>query len=301
MSSPMSSLGSAQVGAQVVINGRSAASRRILPWRSIPPSFASAALGPRAASGGRRSAWRRGAAPVVLVLLAGLGMAAPGGAQETRGEHGHGKKHDGTHARDLNKLGFHHDFSDAERWARIFDSPERPEWQRPQEVMDLMDLSPGMTVADIGAGTGFFLGYLSKSVGETGQVWALDVADSLVEHMNRRAEKAGWSNVEALKIPFDGPGMKARSADRILIVNTWHHIDARASYSEKLARTLKPGGSVFVIDYTLDSEHGPPEAHRLAPDQVMAELKAGGFEVELLPENLPRQYVVRAWRADAGS
>ena len=159
-----------------------------------------------------------------------------------------------------------------------------------------MGLKSGMSVADIGAGTGFFLGYLAAVVGDEGQVYALDVAESLIEHMTQRAKDAGWSQVKAVKIPYDSPGLEPASVDRILIVNTWHHIDSRSDYSAKLLRALKPGGAVFVVDYTMDSDSGPPKAHRLPPERVQAEMEAGGFVTEVMDESLPRQYVVRALR-----
>ena len=210
--------------------------------------------------------------------------AAHGHASHDHAGHGH----KGT----LNSKGFHHDFSDAERWAKRFDSPDRPDWQKPESVMTLMGVEPGMTVADLGAGTGFFLGYLSKAVGAEGRVLALDVEQTLISHMTDRAQEAGWTNVETRHIPYDSPGLEPASVDRILIVNTWHHIDDRADYSAELLKALRPGGAVYVVDYTLESEDGPPKAHRLAPERVIAEMEGGGLEARMLEAELPRQYVI---------
>jgi predicted methyltransferase len=80
--------------------------------------------------------------------------------------------------------------------------------------------------------------------------------------------------------------------DRILIVNTWHHIDNRESYSRKLYAALTPGGEILVVDFTHQSSHGPPVSQRLRPEEVMAELQAGGLDVEILKESLPDQYIV---------
>ena len=186
----------------------------------------------------------------------------------------------------------HHSFEDAELWSKRFDAPRRGEWQKPAEVIALMEIEPGMTVADIGAGTGYFLGYLSKAVGARGTVLGLDVEPDMVNFMSERAERQDWSNVEVRMIQPDDPGLKGRTVDRILIVNTWHHIGDRESYSRKLHDALTPGGGVLVVDFTQKSTHGPPVSQRIRPEEVVAELRAGGLEVEILEESLPDQYIV---------
>ena len=80
--------------------------------------------------------------------------------------------------------------------------------------------------------------------------------------------------------------------DRIVIVNTWHHIAERRSYTKRLLAALKPGGTIAVIDYTRDSPRGPPAKHRLSPEQVVAELNEGGAKASVLIEDLPLQYIV---------
>lgn len=190
--------------------------------------------------------------------------------------------------------GMQHDFSDAERWVKVFDDPDRAKWQKPEEVVELMEIEPGMQVADIGAGTGYFLGYLAAAVGEEGRVLGLDPEQNLVDHMNKRAAEAGWKRVRAKTIPFDSPGLSDRSTDRILIVDTWHHIENRVEYSKKLAAALAEGGAVYVVDFTMESPVGPSPNHRLEASTVMNELKEGGLLPELLDETLPHQYIVKA-------
>jgi predicted methyltransferase len=190
--------------------------------------------------------------------------------------------------------GMQHDFSDAERWAKVFDDPARAEWQKPQEVVDLMEIEKGMQVADIGAGTGYFLGYLAAAVGEEGRVLGLDPEQNLVDYMNKRAEQAGWKRVRAKKIPYDSPGLPDRSTDRILIVDTWHHIENRAVYAKQLAAALAEGGAVYVVDFTMESPVGPKQDHRIEANTVINELKDGGLAPTLLEESLPNQYVVMA-------
>src|SRR6185369_2741045 len=165
------------------------------------------------------------------------------------------------------------------------------------EVVNLLDLRPGQVVADIGAGTGYFLSYWSKAVGDQGRVLALDVEPNMVEYMKRRAAKDGWRNVEARVVAPDDPGLAPGTVDRIVVVDTWHHIDDRAAYTGKLLRALRPGGSVVVVDFTLESDLGPPAKHRLPPEQVAKELEAGGLRAQIdRAETLPKQYVVRGTR-----
>ena len=217
---------------------------------------------------------------------AGNEEVAPSEAAATHGRHRHG--HD--------RPGHHHDFSDVERFARIFDDPERDAWQKPDEVVALMELSAGQSVVDLGAGTGYFLSRLSAAVGAEGQVLALDVEPAMVEHMEARIEQEQLANTHARAVAPDDPGLEPASVDAILIVDTWHHIDARESYSAKLFQALRPGGHVYVVDFTREAPHGPPPEMRLTPLQVAEELSSAGFEIHTLEEELPHQYVVRATR-----
>ena len=189
--------------------------------------------------------------------------------------------------------GHAHDFSDVERFAEIFDDPERNEWQHPAEVVALLGLAEGMTVVDLGAGTGYFVPHLATAVGTSGRVLALDVEPNMVAHMRERFEAAKLVNARAQIVQPDDPGIEPGSVDRILIVDTWHHITERERYSAFLRAALRPGGEIFVVDFTPESPHGPPPAMRLPAEKVAAELSSAGLEVEILEEVLPWQYVVR--------
>jgi len=158
--------------------------------------------------------------------------------------------------------------------------------------MALMGIEPGMRVVDLGAGTGYFHPWLSKALGPTGFVDATDIAKSLVDYMNERAKKAGWENVRARLVPEGSPSLEPGSVDRILVVNTWHHLTDRVAYSKAMRDALKPGGSVWVVDFTLKSKRGPSRRHKVRPKIVLKELQKAGFKTEILKEKLPEQYVV---------
>jgi hypothetical protein len=183
-------------------------------------------------------------------------------------------------------------FDDAERWAKVFDDPARDAWQRPDDVVALMQIAPGMTVADLGAGTGYFEQRLSGAVGASGQVLALDVEPNMVAYLDKRGAREGWKNVTPRLVGGDDPGLAAGSVDRVLIVDTWHHLPDQAAYAKKLAADLKPGGRVIVVDFTKEAKQGPPPAMRLPPERVQADLAAAGLEARVVDEPLPDQYVV---------
>ncbi len=185
-----------------------------------------------------------------------------------------------------------HHFTNAEKWSKRFDNPARDAWQKPAEVVAAMKLSPGMTVADIGAGTGYFMKYLSDAVGANGTVHELDIEPDMVRFLADRAKKNGFTNVQARQVKVEDPELPAGGVNRILIVNTWHHIPDRGAYAAKLAASLRPGGAVYVVDFPLDAPMGPPPPHRLAPETVIKELTAGGLTARVIPESLPNQYII---------
>ncbi len=203
--------------------------------------------------------------------------------------HKHGKDHEYKHH------SMQHDFKDVKKWVKIFDNPKRKAWQKPEVVVKSMDIKLGMAVADIGAGTGYFLPYLRAAVGDKGSVWGLDVSKPLVKHMNERATKAKWDNVKAKVVKYGDPLLGKQTVDRVLIVNTWHHIQKRVDYAKKLKAGLKAGGAVFVVDFKKTSKRGPHKSHKLKAEQVMEEFKKAGMNATVLKVDLPDQYIVKGY------
>jgi len=223
-------------------------------------------------------------------LRQGRGLGQPPGNQSVGEEHGHGHAHHHHHGE-----GAHHDFSDVERFAAIFDAADRDEWQKPEEVVSHLEAPEGGVLVDLGAGTGYFLPHLANAATDV-QVLALDTEPAMLAHMRERIEEAGLANVRAATCETDDPGLDAASVDRILIVDTWHHIADREAYAAKLHAALREGGSVLIVDFTLDAEHGPPAEMRLAAETAVAELDAAGFAAEVVVETLPNQWIVRGRR-----
>ncbi len=183
----------------------------------------------------------------------------------------------------------HRRFEDAAHWAKRFDDPARDAWQQPKVVVQLMELKPSDRVADLGAGTGYFLPHLSPAVPQ-GQVMGLDIEASMVDWMKARISQEKLTNVEARQVAPDDPGLATESVEAVLIVDTWHHIADRITYGRKLLGALTPGGRIYVVDFTEDSPHGPP--HRISAETVAKELTEIGLSTKIVEEPLPFQYLV---------
>ncbi len=181
-----------------------------------------------------------------------------------------------------------HGFGDAERWAHVFDDPKRDAWQKPHQVIQALALKPDGIVADIGAGTGYFAARLANMLPE-GRVYAVDVEPDMVKYLGERAKREKLGNLVAVQAST-GDARLPEQADVILLVDVYHHIDQRDRYFRMLRASLKPGGRLAVIDFRMDSPAGPPKAARIAPERVVAELKAAGYNLTQEHDFLPRQY-----------
>ncbi len=186
----------------------------------------------------------------------------------------------------------HHSFRDAEKWAKRFNTPKRNKWQHPKEIIEIMKLEEGDHVADIGAGTGYMLPYLSKGVGSSGKVYALDIEDTLIAFMNKLISKKNLNNTVAEIIPTDDPKLQGKEINKVLFVNTWHHVKKPVEYAVKVRDSLVKSGIVFLVepDPKVKSDFGPK--HKIDPEVFLAQWKAAGYSCHLHDEKLPYQYVI---------
>jgi len=231
------------------------------------------------------------AAPLLLASVAAAAEGSPtppasghhpAGHSHPAAAPGGGAEHDAT---------VRHSFDDVQHWVKVFDDPERDAWQKPDEVVAALKLAPGTTVADIGAGTGYFARRLSAAVGERGTVLAIDVEPNLVVHLRNRAEEEKTANVVPVLGSADNPRIPAGIADLVLIVDTLHHFDDRPGYLRRLRAALAPGGRVAVIDFKKEkSPVGPPVDHRLAREQAVEAFTLAGYRLVEEPQFLPYQY-----------
>ncbi len=222
--------------------------------------------------------------PSLLLILVGLSAGSGARALERGDAPPSGESHDAT---------MHHRFEGAEQWAKVFDDPARNRWQKPEKVVRFLRIEPGQSVADIGAGTGYFTVPLAKAVGTGGRVFAVDIEPSMVDYLVKRAAKAGLAQVTpVLGEPAD-PKLPDGGVDLVFLCDTWHHIDGRDEYLVRLARALRAGGRIAVVDFQEgDLPVGPPAGHKLSREAVIREFASSGWPLAEEYRKLPYQYVL---------
>ncbi|RMG26118.1 MAG: SAM-dependent methyltransferase [Bacteroidetes bacterium] len=212
-----------------------------------------------------------------------LGFLLP--ACQQGGQHGHHHGHANEH---MNRASF-------EELVSNFESSERKEWQKPEEVIALFGELQGKTIMDIGSGTGYFSFPLARA---GARVIAADVDERFLNYIKEKKAEKGMSDeqIETRKVPYDSPLLDSAEVDEVIIVNTYHHIENRPQYFAQVHRGLKPGGRLWVIDFKKEeTPHGPPLEMRLSPEEVQTELQQAGFASFTLNDTLlPYQYILIA-------
>jgi len=155
-----------------------------------------------------------------------------------------------------------------------------------------LNLKLGATVAEIGAGTGYMVAHLSKAVGEHGTVIAIDASAEMIKFLNSNRRGMGAARVIPRQAPLLDPDLPSESVDRVLMLDTWLHLQQHTSYARKVRAGLKRGGSVVVVDYAEDATTGPPMTMRWTPERVTQELEAAGFCVDEVRNSMPRHFIV---------
>ena len=171
-----------------------------------------------------------------------------------------------------------------------YERPGRNEWQKPKEVVDALKLKPADSVADIGAGSGYFTRRLAEQVPK-GIVYAVDIDEKMLQYIHQHVEKTKHHNTVTVLCPANDPMLAPNSVDLIFISNTYHHFNNRADYNRRLARSLKKGGRIAIVDYHKKPlPVGPPPAEKLAKETVIQEMKAAGFQLQQDLDFLPYQF-----------
>lgn len=181
-----------------------------------------------------------------------------------------------------------HRFDDADAWAARFEDPTRDKWQKPDEVIAALSLPPTAKLADIGSATGYFPVRFAKALPQ-GRVYGVDVESSMVDYLNKRADREQLTNLSSHLAEFADAKIP-EPVDLVLMVNTYHHIEARPVYFAKLKASLKPGGRLAIIDFTRASKMGPEASEKIPADEVEAELKQAGYTLAATHTFLPEQF-----------
>jgi SAM-dependent methyltransferase len=166
--------------------------------------------------------------------------------------------------------------------ARWSDEESRDKAGEGNEVMDRAGVKPGMTVADIGAGEGYYTIRLAQRVGSTGRVLAQDIIPDVRDALAERVGRERLDNVSVKLGTPDNPGLPANSFDRVFLVHMYHEIASPYAFLWNLRPSLKPGGRVIVVD-----ANRPTNQHGTPPKLLKCELEAVGYvQVDYHP--LPR-------------
>jgi cyclopropane fatty-acyl-phospholipid synthase-like methyltransferase len=181
-----------------------------------------------------------------------------------------------------------HKFDDPAKFAKSFDDPARDTWQMPSRVIDALALKPGMKVADIGAGTGYFSMRLAR-VPAGIAVFAVDVEPAMIDHLKKRAAAEKADNLTTVLAGATSPNLP-EPVDVVLVVDTYHHLPNRPAYFRDLRKSLKPGGRVAIVDFRKEAPEGPPVDFRFTPQQIEDEMKQAGYQLEASHDFLPRQH-----------
>jgi ubiquinone/menaquinone biosynthesis C-methylase UbiE len=185
----------------------------------------------------------------------------------------------------------HHPPESTSAYIKALEDPGRDAWQKPEDVMGHLELKPGETVADIGAGSGYFTVRLARAVGPGGKVYAVDIDQGMLNYVEQRAGQEHLSNIQTVRADPDDPKLPASSVDLIFICDTLHHISGREKYYPLLARSLKPEGRFVDVDFDKrPMPIGPPVEMKIAKSAMVDEAKAAGFHLVKELEFLPYQY-----------
>jgi ubiquinone/menaquinone biosynthesis C-methylase UbiE len=162
--------------------------------------------------------------------------------------------------------------ADVARWKLVFESPTREVFDKRFRIVQAARVQPGMVVADVGAGTGFFTMLFARAVGPAGKVYAVDISESFLAYIRRRAaEEYRVDNVETLLNDQEGTGLPPESVDLVFLCETYHHLEQPRAMLDSIASALRPDGELILIDYR--------RVIGTSSDWVMTHVRAGQVEV----------------------
>jgi len=162
-----------------------------------------------------------------------------------------------------------------------FEGESREIFEKRNETLKACELKPGQSVADIGAGTGLYTRLFAKSVGEKGKVYAVDISQKFLDHIQQTAEKLELKNIKTVLGKDVSPELPAQSVDVAFICDTYHHFEFPYKIMAEIHKAIKPGGKLIVIDFIRipgQSREWVLNHVRAGQDQVEKEIIKSGFK-----------------------
>jgi ubiquinone/menaquinone biosynthesis C-methylase UbiE len=172
------------------------------------------------------------------------------------------------------------------------EGPDRDQWQSPDKIMDALGVGEGVVVADLGAGSGWFTIWLAGRVGPNGVVYAEDIQRQMIDSITRRVERLGLKNVKTVLGTTTDPRLPG-PVDAVLIVDSYHEMEQPVALLKNVARSLKPGGRIGIVNFTKDGGGPGPEIEdRVDPERVIADARAAGLALQSRPTFLKYEYML---------
>jgi SAM-dependent methyltransferase len=156
----------------------------------------------------------------------------------------------------------------------IFDSPGRDQRLQINRVMDILGITPGKTVADIGAGSGWFTVRAARRVGSSGTVYAVDINPDAIRYIDHRAKSESLANVRTILSKADDPLLPHNGVDAVLLLKTYHEVADPVALLERLRAALRPGAKLGIID-----RNGSGTDHGVSRKIVVQEAEQAGYRL----------------------
>ena len=177
--------------------------------------------------------------------------------------------------------------------AAWLDRPERIEEEQPDRALDVLKIPKGASVADVGAGSGYFTSRLSSRVGPAGKVYAVDIQPEMLRLLGLRLKKENITNVTLIPGEVNNPRLPASALDLELMVDVYHEFSAPQTMLRHLREALKPDGRLVLLEYRKEDPSIPirPD-HKMSVAEAKLEVEAEGFRLSQVDESLPRQHIL---------
>jgi ubiquinone/menaquinone biosynthesis C-methylase UbiE len=177
--------------------------------------------------------------------------------------------------------------------AAWLERPERVKEERTDKLLKLLPLKPGMTVVDMGAGSGYHSFPMAKKVGPKGKVIAVDIQKEMIDIIKKRAKVLDVANVETVLSTVDDPKLKPGTVDLILMVDVYHEFSHPFEMNKKMVEALKPGGVLAFVEFRLEDPNVPIKlVHKMSEKQVIKEMKPHPLKHIKTHTTLPWQHLI---------